>query len=1060
MSEQQTLKVYELAKELGVDSISLVDKLRMLNINVKNHMSELTGTDVLSARTSLTAKPATAKAPVAKSAARATSKAGTTAKSVKSAAPAGEVATKKTALRTRKKSDSPTVPASESPQAADAQALKSTSPIIRRRVKAEGTESISETTVVRQGTAPSSSAHASDDQTSGASASSQTQANYSQANLGSMTGMSKMIPLEEESLSSLARDISEDEEDSQKTSLDSESSTSESTELSSEHLVRGETLAGHGASREASELENEQRIDRQKKVLTQDSPSEPQKTTASPKSYSPPKVNVLSGTQSPVGTVISRQVISSSAPAGISPGIGAEKKELTAGAGEGTSPEATPKSAKAPIVFAPRPQAPRKSILKIVEATAPPQRPMIKPATPSTTSARVTPAGARPGTTTTGDKDFRVTRISKEGLDLMVEEENAKKRAAGAKETILKPEDVRFADYRKKEMVFLPKRKRLPSGKELKKTKITVAKAQKRIVEMGDMITIHNLAEQLSVKSIDVVRKLMTMGQMVNVNQSIDFDTATLVANEYQYEVRNISFNEASVLKVEADEENQLVSRPPVVTIMGHVDHGKTTLLDSIREANVASGEAGGITQHIGAYTIIRNGHQITFIDTPGHEAFTVMRARGANVTDIVILVVSADDGVMPQTREAISHAKAAKVPIIVAVNKIDKPGANPEKIKQALAELDLLAEDWGGQTQFVQVSALKKTNIDQLLEAILLQAEVLDLKANPNARANGTVLEARLDRGRGPVASVLVRRGTLSVGDSIVCGIYPGRIKAMVDHLGRPVQKAPPGIAVEVLGLTGVPNAGEVFDATESETDAQTIAANRAQIAKEKAIVPAQKMSLDALFSKVQAGNAKELNVILKADVFGSLEAIKDSLIKSSTDKVKIKVLLASTGGITESDVALASASDAIIVGFNVRPETKARQIAESEQIEIKCYKIIYELLDDIKQSMIGLLDKKKVERFLGRAEVRQTFTVPKIGTIAGCSVIDGKVLRGANVRLLRDSRIIFEGKMSSLKRFKDDAKEVATGYECGIGIENYNDLKPGDLIEAYQIDLIAGEL
>lgn len=1061
MSEQQTLKVYELAKELGVDSISLVDKLRMLNINVKNHMSELTGTDVLSARSSLTAKPTTAKAPAARSGAKAISKTTTSTKTAKAATLAGESTAKKTAPRTRKKSDASVVAASESPAATDPHAMKSTSPIIRRRVKAEGTESISETTVVRQGTGPSTPTHTSDEQMSGTPASSPTQASYSQAGIGSMAGMSKMIPLEEESLSSLAREIREDEEDSQEASFESDASAGESTEQDSEHLMKGEAPAGRGALRDASDLEGEHRLDRQKKLLTQDSPSETKVVNASPKSYSPPKVNVLSGTQSPVGTVISRQVISSSATPSVSSGLGADKKELAAaGTGESATPENTPKSAKAPIVFAPRPQAPRKSILKIVEATAPPQRPMIKPAAPSTTSARVTPAGARPGTTTTGDKDFRVTRISKEGLDLMVEEENAKKRAAGAKETILKPEDVRFADYRKKEMVFLPKKKRLPSGKELKKTKITVAKAQKRIVEMGDMITIHNLAEQLSVKSIDVVRKLMTMGQMVNVNQSIDFDTATLVANEYQYEVRNISFNEASVLKVETDDESQLVSRPPVVTIMGHVDHGKTTLLDSIREANVASGEAGGITQHIGAYTIVRNGHQITFIDTPGHEAFTVMRARGANVTDIVILVVSADDGVMPQTREAISHAKAAKVPIIVAVNKIDKPGANPEKIKQALAELDLLAEDWGGQTQFVQVSALKKTNIDQLLEAILLQAEVLDLKANPNARANGTVLEARLDRGRGPVASVLVRRGTLSVGDSIVCGIYPGRIKAMVDHLGRPIQKAPPGIAVEVLGLTGVPNAGEVFDATESETDAQSIAANRAQIAKEKAIVPAQKMSLDALFSKVQAGNAKELNVILKADVFGSLEAIKDSLIKASTDKVKIKVLLASTGGITESDVALASASDAIIVGFNVRPETKARQIAESEQIEIKCYKIIYELLDDIKQSMIGLLDKKKVEKFLGRAEVRQTFVVPKIGTIAGCSVIDGKVLRGANVRLLRDSRIIFEGKMSSLKRFKDDAKEVATGYECGIGIENYNDLKPGDLIEAYQIDLIAGEL
>jgi translation initiation factor IF-2 len=436
------------------------------------------------------------------------------------------------------------------------------------------------------------------------------------------------------------------------------------------------------------------------------------------------------------------------------------------------------------------------------------------------------------------------------------------------------------------------------------------------------------------------------------------------------------------------------------------------------------------------------------------------MRARGANVTDIVILVVSADDGVMPQTREAISHAQAAGVPIIVAVNKIDKPGANPEKIKQALSELNLLAEDWGGDTMFIQVSALKKTNLDKLLEAILLQAEMQDKKANPQGRATGTVLEARLEKGRGPVVSVLINRGTLRVGDPIVSGIYAGKVKALTDDKARAVKDATPGIAVEVLGFEGVPNAGEAFNATDTDADARQIAQNRIDKNRERASAPAGKISLDDLFAKIQSGNVKELNVVLKADVFGSVEAIKESIIKQSTEKVKVKVLLAAPGGITESDVLLATASNAIIIGFNVRPETKARQVAESEHVEIKCYSIIYELLDDIRNSMTGLLDKKKVERFLGRAEVRQTFTVPKIGTIAGSSVIDGKILRGANVRLLRDSRIIFEGKLSSLKRFKDDAKEVATGFECGIGLENYNDLKPGDIIEAYQIDLVTPSL
>jgi translation initiation factor IF-2 len=494
---------------------------------------------------------------------------------------------------------------------------------------------------------------------------------------------------------------------------------------------------------------------------------------------------------------------------------------------------------------------------------------------------------------------------------------------------------------------------------------------------------------------------------------------------------------------------------------MGHVDHGKTSLLDSIRETNVAGGEAGGITQHIGAYTVKQQDRFITFIDTPGHEAFTVMRARGANVTDIVILVVAADDGVMPQTREALSHAQAAGVPIIVAMNKIDKPGSNPEKIKQQLAELNLLAEDWGGQTMFVPVSAIKKTNIDKLLESVLLQAEMLDLKSNYKARANGTILEARLERGRGAFVSALIRRGTLKVGDPIVSGMSSGKVKALMDDKGRNVREAGPGTAVSILGFEQVPNAGDRFDATATDNDAKDIASNRAlKVRAAAAATATNKVSLDALFAKIQAGSVKELSVVLKADAFGSVEAVRDSLVKLSTEKVKVGVIYSGTGGVTESDVMLASASNAVIVGFNVRPETKARQLAEAEHVEIKTYTIIYELIDDIKKAMVGLLDKKKVEKFLGRAEVRQTFSVPKIGVIAGSSVIDGKILRSANVRLLRDSRVIFEGKMSSLKRFKDDAKEVATGFECGIGIENFNDIKQGDIIEAYQIDLITPEL
>ncbi len=734
---------------------------------------------------------------------------------------------------------------------------------------------------------------------------------------------------------------------------------------------------------------------------------------------------------------------------------------------ESATPEVKAESPSAPEpsatstneVISSKPVAPRRSVLKIVEATPPPQRPLIKPVpTPvSSVGNRVAPVKG----TATQDKDgFRIIKMTKENLNQMVEEEAAKKRGGAGREHEMAPEDVRFADYRKKEMVFLPKKKRIPIGKEIKKTQITQSKAQKRIIEVPGTISVQDLANQLSVKAHEVVRKLVSMGQMVTINHTLDFDTAALVASEYQHEVRNVAFNESALIGSSEDAAETQVPRPPIVTIMGHVDHGKTTLLDSIREANVAQGEAGGITQHIGAYTVQKNGKFITFIDTPGHEAFTVMRARGANVTDIVVLVVSADDGVMPQTREAISHAQAARVPIIVAVNKIDKPGANPEKIKQSLSELNLLAEDWGGQTQFIPVSALKKTNLDQLLEAILLQAEILELKANPAALASGVVLEAKLAKGRGPVASVLVRRGTIKSGDSIVAGAWTGKVRALYDDHAQLVRTASPGYAVEVLGLEGLPQAGEAFHCLDSEADARKISDFRAeeirkQAAAQKALTA--KVSLEDLFTKIQAGQIKELGVILKTDVYGSLEAIQESLLKLSTDQVKVKMIHAAPGGITENDIQLAKASSALIIGFNVRPETKARQLAEAEGIEIKAYKVIYELIDDVRNAMTGLLEKKKVEKFLGRAEVRQVFTIPKSGTIAGSFVVDGKVPRGANLRLLRDSRVIFEGKMSSLRRFKDDVKEVATGYECGIGIENYNDIKPGDLIEAYTVELVA---
>lgn len=657
----------------------------------------------------------------------------------------------------------------------------------------------------------------------------------------------------------------------------------------------------------------------------------------------------------------------------------------------------------------------------------------------------------------------KIIKMNKESLDRMALEEAAKKKGGGGAREPRRPEDVKFADYRKKEMVFLPKKKRIPPGKELRKTQITTPKASKRIIEVDGGITVGDLAGELGVKANEIIRKLIKLGNMVTINQFLDVETASVVASEYQYEVKNVEFKEEALIEKqekETENEKDLKPRPPVVTVMGHVDHGKTSLLDAIKDTKVVQKEAGGITQHIGAYTVDVDDKQITFIDTPGHEAFTVMRARGANVTDIVVLVVAADDGVMPQTREAVNHAKEAGVPIIVAVNKMDKPGANPEKVKQGLAELDLLAEDWGGQTMYVPVSAIKQEGIKELLEAINLNAEILELKANPNRRAQGTVLESRLEKGKGPVVSVLVQRGTLHRGDSLVAGFSSGKVRALTNHLGQAVDQVLPGMAGEILGLDKTPEAGENFYCTKDEADAKRIIDNRRLQEEKENVSKTGKMSLDDLFSKIQNENLKELKIVVKADVFGSIEAIRDNLSKLSTDKVKVNVIHGAAGGITESDVLLASASKAIIIGFNVRPETKAMRTAESEGIEIKTYSIIYELFDDVKKAMSGLLEKKKVEKALGRAEVRQTFTVPKLGVIAGCAVVDGKIVRGAQVRLLRDSRIIFEGKMHSLKRFKDDAKEVASGYECGIGIEGFNDIKPGDLIEAYEIELVSQEL
>ena len=595
-------------------------------------------------------------------------------------------------------------------------------------------------------------------------------------------------------------------------------------------------------------------------------------------------------------------------------------------------------------------------------------------------------------------------------------------------------------------------------------TPAEITKPRKKSVKLTPGMTVKEFAELIGQRPADIVRKLMDMGQMLTFNQPMHVEAASMIAEEAGVKVEvAVEKGGEDLLEdiTQVQGEVRLEPRPPVVTIMGHVDHGKTSLLDAIRETKVAEGEAGGITQHIGAYTVTVHGKQVTFLDTPGHEAFAAMRARGAKVTDIVILVVAADDGVMPQTVEAIHHAKAAGVPLIVAMNKIDKPAANPDRVRNSLSEHGLISEAWGGDTIMVEVSAKQKTGLDQLLEMILLQAEVLELKADPHQLAKGAVVEAKLERGRGPVATVLVQSGTLHVGDAFVVGAFSGKVRALIGHTGAKVQQAGPSVPVEVIGLPGVPSAGDVFQAVKDERIAREIAEDRARKQRAAELAGAGKVSLDDLFAKIQEGSVKELSLVIKADVQGSSEALATAVEKLPTDVVKLRVIHNGVGGITESDVLLAAASNAIIIGFNIRPEPKASDLAEKEHVDVRLYTIIYDALNDIKAAMEGLLEPTLKERVLGRAEVRQVFTVSKAGTIAGCYVIDGTITRAsAGVRVIRDNVVVYQGKLGSLRRFKDDVREVQQGYECGIGVENFSDIKTGDVIEAYAIEKIATKL
>jgi translation initiation factor IF-2 len=663
---------------------------------------------------------------------------------------------------------------------------------------------------------------------------------------------------------------------------------------------------------------------------------------------------------------------------------------------------------------------------------------------------------AAPATADALDRDGKRKKKKGKAEEPDAEKKFIKKKISFRKKAVIEAEEL-YDDARARKP-----RKGAKGRKELavQKPSATVAKAIKRRIKIDDAILLADLAKRLGVKAGEIIRVLMGMGMMATVNQSIDFDTAVLIAAEFSYEVERAAFEEDTILKPVVDEPEKLATRAPVVTIMGHVDHGKTSLLDVIRKTRITETEAGGITQHIGAYHVQTDRGAIAFLDTPGHEAFTAMRARGASVTDLVVLVVAADDGVMPQTVEAINHARAADVPIIVAVNKIDKPGADPDRVKRSLIERGLTPEEWGGDTIFVNVSAKQNVGIDQLLEMILLQAEVMELRANPDKLARGHVVEAKIDSGRGPVATVLVSEGTLRNGDPVVCGVHFGKIRAMLDDRGQPLETAGPSIPVEILGLSGVPMAGDEFVAVADERAAKQISLHRMQKQRTRDLAQPSRPNLESLFERMKQGEVKDLNLILKADVHGSIEALSDALTQLSNEEVKVNVVHAATGAISESDVSLATVAEAIIIGFNVRPTPKVQALAGEENVDMRFYNVIYDVINDVKSAMTGLMASRFEERILGSADVREVFVIPKVGAVAGCYVTDGRVERGRSLRLVRDGVVVYEGKNSSLRRFKDDVKEVSSGYECGIGIENFNDIKVGDRIEFYYMEEIKPEI
>jgi translation initiation factor IF-2 len=709
-----------------------------------------------------------------------------------------------------------------------------------------------------------------------------------------------------------------------------------------------------------------------------------------------------------------------------------------------------------PKVVKKKKEKPKTIPAKIIKMPdVPPPKPQIQEPTPA-----APPTDTKSMAHEAFQREKEVKKGRKEGVQ-EVKETTARKEYRRRKKEVFERKDLYGEDH---EHGFIGrtkgKKKEKLYKKKFKQTEITVPKAIKRRVKVPSTISVAELAKRMGVKATELIKRLMEIDIKVTLNQTIDFDSAALVASEFDYELELESFEEEEVLAEEEDKPEDLRLRPPVITVMGHVDHGKTSLLDYIRKTRVIDQEAGGITQHIGAYYVDTLKGDVVFLDTPGHEAFTAMRARGAKVTDLIVLVVAADDGVMEQTAEAIDHARAANIPIVIAVNKMDKPNANPDKVRRDLTQYGLVSEEWGGDTLFSYMSAKTGEGIDELLESILLQSEILEAKANYNKRARGAIIEARLDKNRGPIATLLVRSGTLHQGDFFVCGESFGRVRAMLNDRGQKVKSATPSMPVEIYGISDVPMAGDDFIVVPNERKAKLISEHRRSTASVAAGKTQDSVSLTNLFDRIKEGEVKELNIIVKADVQGSLEAVQDSLMKLSTDEVKVKVIHAATGAVTESDVMLASASKAIIICFNVRANPTVRTLAEKEQVDIRYYDVIYKVIEDIKSAMTGLLEPVFSETIVGRADVKQVFHISKIGTIAGCYVTDGRFERSSKVRLLRDEVVVFDGNLGSLKRFKDDVKEVSAGFECGVGLENYNDIKPGDVLEFYTLEEMKVEL